>query len=59
MPDITMCEGHGCPKQAECYRATAEETLYRQAFFVEVPYIPGMGCEMFMSNLKEKPDESK
>ena len=39
MPDITMCEGNDCPLKERCYRFTATPNEYRQAYFVDPPYI--------------------
>jgi hypothetical protein len=38
MPDITMCEGTGCPAKDNCYRHTAKPSEYRQSYFVNPPY---------------------
>ena len=38
MPDITMCDGEGCPKAVSCYRHTADPTPFYQTWFVEAPY---------------------
>lgn len=46
MPDITMCEGDGCPKREQCWRYTAEPSLYRQAYFIASPVKDG-ACEYF------------
>lgn len=59
MADITMCEGHGCPNKDTCYRFTAEVNQYRQAYFTHIPYVPGMGCEMFTPNFIKEKDEPK
>ena len=56
MSDITMCQGGPCPKKEECYRYKAEVNPYRQAYFIHIPYIPGMGCEMYQRY--EAPKES-
>lgn len=37
MPDITMCEGTGCPLKEKCYRHKAMPGL-RQSYFMIVPY---------------------
>lgn len=46
MPDITMCEGEGCPMKDNCYRHKADINPYRQSYFAESPYKDG-GCEYF------------
>lgn len=46
MADISMCEGNGCPLKEKCYRFTAIPNEYRQAYFVEPPYI-GDDCDFF------------
>ena len=45
MPDITMCEGTGCPVKDECYRFTASPSDY-QSYFVDPPIKDGK-CEMY------------
>lgn len=32
MPDISMCEGTGCPLKETCYRFIAEPSEYRQSY---------------------------
>lgn len=41
MPDITMCEGTGCPAKESCYRFTAKPSEFRQSYFVKPPYENG------------------
>lgn len=38
MPDISMCEGQGCPLKDTCYRHTATPSSYLQAYFCDPPY---------------------
>jgi hypothetical protein len=38
MPDITMCNGEGCPLKKTCYRFTAKPTPEWQSWFTEIPY---------------------
>jgi hypothetical protein len=38
MPDITMCNGEGCPLKENCYRFTATPSEYSQSYFIEIPY---------------------
>lgn len=37
MPDITMCDGKGCPLKQNCYRFTAKPNE-RQSYFAEAPW---------------------
>lgn len=37
MADITKCAGEGCSKKERCYRHTAEDSAYRQSYFVNAP----------------------
>ena len=37
MPDITMCEGTGCPLRKHCYRFVAKPDDW-QTYFVDTPY---------------------
>lgn len=37
MPDISMCDGRGCPFKGECYRHTAAADEYRQAYLATPP----------------------
>lgn len=46
MPDITMCEGTGCPQANQCYRHRAIPNEFRQSFFTVPPMKPD-GCEYF------------
>ena len=48
MPDITMCEGRGCPQKDKCYRHTAEPDIVVQSYFGErVMGLDGT-CEYFI-----------
>lgn len=56
MPDITMCDGYvketdsACPLRGNCYRFNAKPSEYRQAYFMEAPFIiepDGTSCEYF------------
>ena len=38
MADITKCDGVGCPLKETCYRFTAKDNEFRQAYFIETPY---------------------
>ena len=50
MPDITMCNGIGCPFANYCYRVIAEPSVY-QAWFEKIPYQSGdMFCEHYVSD---------
>ena len=46
MPDITMCEGEGCPIKNHCYRHISKPSEFRQSYFEESPW-DGKRCEMF------------
>lgn len=46
MPDITMCEGTGCPMKNICYRYTAIPSS-RQSYFMKSPN-DGVECEYFV-----------
>ena len=55
MADISMCDGHECPKKQECYRYTAPVNEYRQAYFTFTPYDKDhTSCEMFTPNGEKK-----
>jgi hypothetical protein len=55
MADISMCDGHECPKKQECYRYTAPVNPYRQAYFTFTPYDKDHAlCEMFTPNGEKK-----
>lgn len=38
MPDITMCNGNGCPKKDSCYRFKAKPNELWQSYFMTAPY---------------------
>ena len=46
MPDITLCDGVGCPLAQKCYRVNATINSTNQSWFVEAPYQNGK-CEHF------------
>lgn len=51
MPDVTMCEGTGCPLRDSCYRYTATPSDFRQSYFTEKPYDDDSGeCDYYWSN---------
>lgn len=37
MADITKCKGKGCPIKKTCYRFTATESEFRQAWLLGTP----------------------
>lgn len=39
MGDITMCDGGKCPLKETCYRYKATPNEYRQAYFLEEPFV--------------------
>ena len=50
MSDISMCDGRNCPlEKYECYRFTAPQSEYWQAWFGEPPHKDG-DCEYFWDN---------
>lgn len=40
MPDMTMCNGHGCKLKESCYRYRAFPSDWQQ-YFVESPIVDG------------------
>jgi hypothetical protein len=48
MPDISMCNGKGCPSANECYRFRATPNEYRQSYFMTPPIKDGK-CDYFWS----------
>lgn len=50
MADITMCHWEWCNKKDKCYRYTAKENPWRQAYFAETPIKEDWTCEYFNSN---------
>jgi hypothetical protein len=53
MADITKCKGTNCPMKQNCYRYTAKEDEFYQAYFVEVP-IKNDECDMYWHITKNK-----
>lgn len=51
MADITKCKGINCEIKESCYRYTAKESNYSQAYFVEVPIKENGECEYYWNNL--------
>ena len=47
MPDITKCDGYGCPLKETCYRFMVVDSAYRQSYFMEPP-IENEQCAYFM-----------
>ena len=47
MPDITMCDGHGCPRRASCYRHTAKENPYWQPRYSVPPFKADGTCDRY------------
>lgn len=62
MADITKCKGTGCPVKKQCYRFTANENVYRQSYFTNVPFYINetkgdkikIDCGMYWGKLKEQ-----
>jgi hypothetical protein len=51
MSDITMCDGGKCPLKEKCHRYKAEPNEYRQAYFLEEPFVEtknGVICNHYM-----------
>jgi hypothetical protein len=46
MPDITMCDGVGCPMNNICYRYTAIPSSH-QSYFMDTPN-DGVVCDHFV-----------
>ena len=46
MPDITKCNGEGCPIKEKCYRYTSEPSEYYQSYFTNAP-IKDNKCEYY------------
>lgn len=53
MPDITMCEGTGCPEKQMCYRHTAIPNPFRQSYFMKPPVVNDK-CDHFTPNGREE-----
>ena len=47
MPDISKCNGNGCPQANECYRFRAIPSEYRQAYFSTPPLNDEGKCSYF------------
>jgi len=56
LPDITMCQGTGCPLKERCHRYTAEPCERRQSYFSVPPVVDGK-CDHFWDNAKERKRE--
>lgn len=52
MPDITMCEGTGCPRKESCHRFTAKPSEY-QSYFVTPPVKEDGKCEMYWGDAEQ------
>ena len=50
MPDITMCNGDGCPLKRMCFRHNAKPSQ-RQSYFMESPY-DGEKCDQYVIDYK-------
>ena len=46
MPDISKCDGTGCPIRDRCYRYTSKPSEYNQAYFMNPPIV-GKDCQYF------------
>lgn len=47
MPDISKCQGTGCPLKNECYRYRAAPYKFMQSYLSEPPYKDGK-CPYFI-----------
>lgn len=54
MPDITMCEGTGCPRKETCYRFTATPTPMRQSYFSIPPVKKDGTCHHYWEDKKQQ-----
>ncbi len=55
MADITMCEGRNCPLKEKCYRHTAIPNIYRQSYFVYMPYDESKeNCPDFWDDIEQR-----
>lgn len=52
MPDITMCEGTGCPRKESCHRFAAKPSEY-QSYFVTPPVKEDGKCEMYWGDAEQ------
>lgn len=52
MPDITMCEGTGCPRKESCHRFTEKPSEY-QSYFVTPPVREDGKCEMYWGDAEQ------
>lgn len=52
MANITKCDGNNCSKKEQCYRFTAIENKFRQAYSSPTP--ESKDCEYFINNKFEK-----
>ena len=59
MPDITMCNGTGCPRKDSCYRHTAVPSEYRQSFFMNPPLKEDGSCEYYWVREGQKVNREK
>jgi hypothetical protein len=50
MADITKCKGTNCPIKQNCYRYTAKEDEFYQAYFTVVP-LKNDECDMYWERL--------
>lgn len=56
MADITMCDGTGCPRKAQCYRYTARPSQ-RQSYFAKVPLNVDGSCDHFWTSEEVAPQK--
>jgi len=53
MPDITMCDGTGCPRKESCYRFTANPSEYLQSYFETPPVKEDGNCDEYWGEVRQ------
>ena len=53
MADITKCFGMECKIKESCYRYTAKESEFRQAYFADLPINSDGSCDMYWGKEQE------
>ena len=57
MPDISMCNGEGCPRKETCYRFTAKPSEFMQSYFMNAPIKEDDECEYYWPNENDRTTE--
>lgn len=47
MADITKCKGNYCELRQTCYRYKAEDSKFRQSYFVKTPNNTNSDCDYY------------